>query len=333
MVDTPLITRDSVASARQALLAQGRKASQRAVIKHLGGGSFSQVGPLLRELESEAGEVPGSTLTEPLTAAVTEAIETLWRALGLEADRVVNDARQQFERDLKAEQAARTQAEAATVRTQEHLQVAQTTLVDLEKALASEQVVREQTTAALEQERLAHTRTDTQREAAQAQAAERQQLRDEALAERDALRVELDSVRRQTDELTQALHREISEQRSAHEKRVDALNEAAAAARTSLAEQRSQLDALQRENTNLTTVNSGLSVRIDKTQSALANSEGQLLALKAQHTSEQREWEALQAMMTARLVDKDELIASLQRQITEPPNDQAASVENDTSGV
>ena len=230
MVDTPLITRDSVASARQALLAQGRKASQRAVIKHLGGGSFSQVGPLLRELESEAGEAPGSALTEPLTAAVTEAIETLWRALGVEADRVVNDARQQFERDLKAEQAARSQAEVTTVRTQEHLQAAQTTLAGVEKALAREQSACEQTTAALEQERLAHTRTDTQREAAQAQATERQQLRDEALAERDGFRVELDSVRRQSDELTQALRQEISEQRIAHEKRVDALNDAAATA-------------------------------------------------------------------------------------------------------
>ena len=100
MVDTPLITRDSVASARQELLAQGRKVSQRAVIKLLGGGSFSQVGPLLRELDSEAGDVPGSMLTEPLTAAVTDAIEALWRALGVEADRVVNDARQQFERDI-----------------------------------------------------------------------------------------------------------------------------------------------------------------------------------------------------------------------------------------
>ena len=81
MVDTPLITRDSVARARDALLAQGRKASQRAVIKHLGGGSFSQVGPLLRELESEAGEVPGSALTEPLTAAVTEAVRG-YRTIG-----------------------------------------------------------------------------------------------------------------------------------------------------------------------------------------------------------------------------------------------------------
>ncbi len=112
---------------------------------------------------SIAAPCPGLfTLTEPLTAAVTEVIEALWRALGMEADRVVNDARQQFERDLKAELAAQTQAEAATSRTQEHLQEAQTTLVSLEKALASEQSAREQTSNALEQERLAHTKTEAQ---------------------------------------------------------------------------------------------------------------------------------------------------------------------------
>lgn len=333
MVDTPLITRDSVARAREALLAQGHKASQRAVIKHLGGGSFSQVGPLLRELEAEAGEAPGSALTEPLTAAVNEAIEALWRALGLEADRVVNDARQQFERDLKAEQAARTQAEAATVRTQEHLQAAQTTVVGLEKALASEQAVREQTAAALEQERLAHTRTDTQREAAQAQATERQQLRDEALAEREALRVELDNVRHQTEALSETLRREITELRTAYEQRVDALNEAAAEARASLAEQRSELEARQRENANLTTLNDSLSVRIDKAQSALASTEAQLSVLDAQRTAEQREREELQTMMASRLADKDALIANLQKQIAEPPSDPDAPVGNDTDSV
>ncbi len=74
-------------------------------------------------------------------------------------------------------------------------------------------------------------------------------------------------------------------------------------------------------------------MRIDKTQSALASAEGQLLALDAQRTAEQREREALQSMMTSRLADKDELIASLQRQITEPPNDPDSPVENDASGV
>lgn len=114
---------------------------------------------------------------------------------------------------------------------------------------------------------------------------------------------------------------------------MDALNDAAAAARTSLAEQRSQLDTLQRENTNLTTLNSSLSVRIDNTQSTRANIEGKLLALKAQHTAEQRERETLQSMMTSRLADKDELIASLKQQIAEPPKDPDAPVENDTGDV
>lgn len=44
---------------------------------------------------------------------------------GLVADRVVTDARQQFEEDLTVEPVARTLAEIATVRTDEHLQVAQ----------------------------------------------------------------------------------------------------------------------------------------------------------------------------------------------------------------
>ncbi len=159
-------------------------------------------------------------------------------------------------------------------------------------------------------------------------AAERQHLRDEALAERDALRINLDSVRRQTDALTQELHREISEQRTAHEQRVEALTEAVATARTSLAEQRSQLEARLRENTNLTTLNNGLPVRIDKTQAALASTEARLLALTAQ-----LEWETLQSMMTARLADKDALIASLQQRIVEPPSDPDAPVKNDTGGV
>ncbi len=101
-------------------------------------------------------------------------------------------------------------------------------------------------------------------------------------------------------------------------------------ARTSLAEQRSQLDAMQRENTNLTAVSNGLSVRNDHTQSALASTKAQLLALDAQLAAKQREWETLQIMMAARLADKDDLIAALKQQIAEPPNDPDAPVENDT---
>ena len=83
----------------------------------------------------------------------------------------------------------------------------------------------------------------------------------------------------------------------------------------------------------MATVNNGLSVRIDKTRSTLASTDAQLLALKSQRAAEQQEWETLQSMMTARLANKDELIASLQRQIAQPPSEPAAPVENDTGGV
>ena len=108
---------------------------------------------------------------------------------------------------------------------------------------------------------------------------------------------------------------------------MDALSDKLEKARAKLAEQRSQLDAGQRENTNLTTINSGLSVRIDKTQSALASTEAQLAALDAQRTAEQREMITLQSTMAARLVDKDELIAALQQRIAENHNDADNPVE------
>jgi hypothetical protein len=101
----------------------------------------------------------------------------------------------------------------------------------------------------------------------------------------------------------------------------------------SLAEQRSQLDAAQRENTNLITINSGLSVRIDKSQSALASTEPRLAALDAQRTAEQREMVTLQSTMTARLADKDEMIAALQQQIADRTIVPGTSVESKTDGV
>ena len=82
----------------------------------------------------------------------------------------------------------------------------------------------------------------------------------------------------------------------------------------------------------LTTLNNGLSVRLEHTV-ALASSEAQLLALKAKRTAEQREWGTPQSAMRAQLADKDALIASLQQQDSEPPDDADAPVENDTGGV
>ena len=65
----------------------------------------------------------------------------------------------------------------------------------------------------------------------------------------------------------------------------------------------------------------------------LASTDAQLLALTAQRTAEQREWEAQQAMLTARITDKDALIATLQQRISKLPSDPEAHVENDTGGV
>ncbi|ASJ73434.1 hypothetical protein [Granulosicoccus antarcticus] len=70
-------------------------------------------------------------------------------------------------------------------------------------------------------------------------------------------------------------------------------------------------------------------MRIDNTQSSLASTEAQLLTLNAQRTAEQREGETLQSMMTARLADKDELIASLQRQMAKPPKDPEGAADKD----
>ena len=60
---------------------------------------------------------------------------------------------------------------------------------------------------------------------------------------------------------------------------------------------------------------------VDKTQSAMVSTDGQLLALKAQRMAEQREWETFQSMMTSRFAEKDAFIASLQQQIAELPDD------------
>ena len=72
-------------------------------------------------------------------------------------------------------------------------------------------------------------------------------------------------------------------------------------------------------------------MRIDNTQSALASTEAWLLALNAQHTAEQREWE-MPRSMTARIADKDAMIANLQ-QLMVGLIDPEAPVENDTDGV
>ena len=315
MVDTPLVSKDSVAGARLALIEQGRKPSQRSVIKLLGGGSFSQVGPLLRELEAETGEAPGSALTGPLTNSVSEAVESLWRELGAEADRVVNEARQQFEKDLKVEQGARTQAEAAAARTQEALQVSTAKVLETEKSLAHESATLEQVRAALELERLAHTKTQAQLEAAESLAAERKVLRDEAIDDRDRQASLLGPLQMKCDKQLEQLQQAIAEQRAEFESRIESLSNKLTASRTAATEQKSELKSLTREKTNLQTINAGLSARVDKTLASLSTVQAQVSGQTVLLDAEKEKVATFQVAMATRLDDKDQLIASLKKQV------------------
>lgn len=315
MVDTPRITKESVASARQTLIEQGRKPSQRSVIKLLGGGSFSQVGPLLRELETEAGDVPGSVLTEPLSTAVQEAVESLWRELGKEADRVVNEARQQFEREMKAEQAARAQAEASAARTQEALQEANTKVASHEKSLAQERALLEQVRAAVEQERLSHAKTETRCDAAESLSAERKELRDEAISDRDRQAALLTSLQTKHEEQHRLHQQVVAEQRTECESRTESLTSELTESRASVAEQKSKLKNLVRENTNLVTINNGLTAREEKTQTVVLNLEGKVSGLAVMLEAEKEKLAALQSTMETRLYDKEQLITSLKEQV------------------
>ena len=317
MVDTPLVTKDSVAGARLALIEQGRKPSQRSVIKLLGGGSFSQVGPLLRELEAETGEAPGSALTDPLTNSVSEAVESLWRELGAEADRVVTEARQQFEKDLKAEQAARMQAEAVSARTQEALQASTAKVLETEKSLAHESAALEKVRAALELERLAHTKTQAQLEAAESLATERKVLRDEAIVERDRQASLLGPLQMKCDKQLGQLQKALAEQRTEFEQRIASLSKEVTASRTAVTEHKSELKNLTRENTNLSTINAGLSARIDKTLASLSTVQAQASSQTALLGAEKEKVAAFQVAMTTRLEDKDQLIASLKKQVVQ----------------
>lgn len=315
MVDTPLVTRESVANARLELIEQGQTPTQRAVIKLLGGGSFSQVGPILRALEAEFGETPGSALTEPLTVSVNDAVESLWRELGAEADKVVNQARKQFEKDLKAEQAARTQAEAVAARTQESLQASTAKVLETEKLLAHERATQEQVRAALELEHLAHTKSQAQLEAAESLATERKVLRDEAIVDRDRQAALLGQLQMKCDKQLEQLQQAITVQRADFERRIESLSKEVTASRAAVTEHKSELKNLTRENTNLSTINAGLSARVDKTLESLSTVQAQVSSQTVLLEAEKERVAAFRVAMTTRLDDKDQLIASLKKQV------------------
>lgn len=284
---------------------------QRAVVRELGGGSFSHVGPLLRALEADGAQTSGEALPEPLAGAVTEAVETLWRSLGEEADRVVGEARQRFDRELKAALASKAEAEETVSRTRETLESARQRVGELENALKLEQDSVEAGRVALEQERLALARVETQRDEISAQSAERLALRDSAIVERDQALKQVESVR---TELQQAAQVREAEDLAATE-RAEALKVSLAEAKTVTRERDAAMTGVQREVQNLTLINTGLSERAETLLESLASSEGQGHALGAHLEAARKELGTLKQNLTTRLTDKDQVIAALEREV------------------
>ncbi len=188
MAETAALTKEAVAEARAQLIARDRKPSQRAIIKYLGRGSFSQVGPWLRELDAEEGDKSGSRLAEPLSEAVGNATAELWRALGAEADRVVEDARQGFEKRTQAAEGERDRAQASLERLRQELQAAKLLEETQREELSTRSAALDASRSAHAAETAAHAETRGRAEGLAALAAERQVGLEQLQRERDEIR-------------------------------------------------------------------------------------------------------------------------------------------------
>jgi chromosome segregation ATPase len=125
----------------------------------------------------------------------------------------------------------------------------------------------------------------------------------------------LGSLQLKCDQQLEQLQQAISEQRAEFELRIESLNLELTASRTAVAEHKSELKNLLRENTNLDTINASLLVRVDKTHSSMSKVEGQVSGLTVMLDAEKEKLAALQVAMATRIDDKDQLIASLEQQV------------------
>ena len=185
------ITREDVAHARAELIEAGRRPSQRAVLGVLGRGSFSTIGPWLRELEAETARgdagAPARPGTEPLEAAVRDAVARAWKALGAEADDVVDRARRGFERELSTAHEARDRATAATERVQQRLQDASGRLDQTRAELATTAAELDRVRREHMAESVAHARLRARADGLEALAGERLGALERAERERVAV--------------------------------------------------------------------------------------------------------------------------------------------------
>jgi chromosome segregation ATPase len=132
-----------------------------------------------------------------------------------------------------------------------------------------------------------------------------QVLRDEAIDDRDRQAALLGPLQMKCDKQLEQLQQAIAEQRTEFEQRIESLSN----------EQKSELKSLAREKTNLQTINAGLSARVDKALASLSTVQAQVSGQTVLLDAEKEKVAALQVAMTTRLDDKDQLNASLKKQV------------------
>lgn len=121
-----IVTRESVFLAAATLDAQGQNPTQKRVREQLGGGSYEQISPYLREWKSENKMGNGTAVRhlEEMPAAVFSQFQAIWSAAVLAADNhIILERQEQLEQDVE--------------RLQEELQVCHTARHELEAVQAN----------------------------------------------------------------------------------------------------------------------------------------------------------------------------------------------------
>lgn len=277
------VTRESVFEAADAIAATGEIPIQAVVRERLGGGSFSTIGPFLREwqnLQVEKREVRETPIPETVQAALTEVGGRLWREAQNAASLGVESARREVE-DMKSA-AAKAEAEAAEVvriveeERDKALEMVESFRAKFNKAneeLGDERVRRLHAEAdaikSKEQVRTAEARVEAAvSETARADAAKEEaaQRAVEAIVERDIAQAEAVQVRRDATEAIETMRREGA-------KMIETAQAEAAALREQVAATREQVARLTAERDGLTARLAATEAAVEKAEAAVEKAE------------------------------------------------------------
>ena len=331
------ITRDDVARARAELIESGRRPSQRAVLGVLGRGSFSTIGPWLRELDAEAArggtDASAVPVTDPLDAAVRDAVARAWNALGTEADGVVERARRGFERELANARDARDRATAATERVQERSRATAGRLEETRAELAATASELDRVRREHAAESVAHARSRARADGLEALAGERLAALERAERERGAgterverLEAELRAERegRAADRLAadaaardalDGARAEHERERAERDRRLGSLGDELGRVRGALERAEAASDAERQTSARLRE-------RLDEREAAAraavderAGAERRLATLEANVAALERERDSLERAAAARLADRDALLEALSTRV------------------